>query len=202
MKKIFLLATCFTPILSIAQKRATQFSLTGEGAVMATQQAYKVYNLGFGGSGKILFPTGKKNFITTTIGVMAFSGRSGPVKEIFKEVLGNTAIPEPYNTAFATTNVAHPTLTLVVPKVGYKYFCNKKFNVEAEVGYCFATVKKLFESIPGEIGGYDFSLGFGFLVAKNLDIGLRYEQFSSTASEKDYTSFVALRTLLMLDFKK
>ena len=30
---------------------------------------------------------------------------------------------------------------------------------------------------------------------------MRYEQFESTASEKDFTSFVALRTLINIDFK-
>ncbi len=201
MKKILIPIFCFIASATFSQKRVNQFSITGEGAVMATEQAFSVYNAGFGGSAKMLFPTGKKNYFTTTLGIMAFSGRSGPVKEIFKEVLGSTTIPEPYNTAFSTTNVAHPPLTLVVPKVGYKYFLNKKINVEAEVGYCFASVKKLFESIPGKIGGYDFSLGFGFLVTKKLDIGFRYEQFESTASSKDYTSYVALRTLINIDFK-
>ncbi|MCX6208464.1 MAG: hypothetical protein NTZ59_02895 [Bacteroidetes bacterium] len=201
MKKITIFIFCIATLQSFSQKRTTQFSITGEGAVMATKQAFSVYNAGFGGSGKVLFPTGKKNYFTATLGVMAFSGRSGPVKEIFKEVLGNTTIPEPYNTAFATTNVAHPPLTLVVPKIGYKYFINNKLNAEVEAGYCFATVKKLFESIPGNVGGYDFSLGFGFLVTKKIDIGFRYEQFESTASEKDFTAFVALRTLINIDFK-
>ncbi len=98
-------------IFSFAQKRTTQFSIAAESAVMATSQAYKVYNLGFGGSGKILFPTHKKDFITGTLGVIAFSGRSGPIGE----VLNVSGAP-------ANINVAHPALTLIVPKVGYKHF--------------------------------------------------------------------------------
>ncbi len=158
---------------------------------MATQQAYKVYNLAFGGSGKILFPTNKTDFITGTLGVIAFSGRSGPIGEVLS-VQG----------APANINVAHPSLTLIVPKMGYKHFLNTKFNAEVEAGYTFASVKKLDNNIKGDVGGICFSLGFGFLVAKKLDIGLRYEQFETTASEKDYTSFIALRTLLIIDWKK
>ena len=158
---------------------------------MATQQAYKVYNLGFGGSGKILFPSNKTDFITGTLGVIAFSGRSGPIGEVLS-VQG----------APANINVAHPSLTLITPKMGYKHFLNTKLNAEIEAGYTFASVKKLDTNIKGDVGGICFSLGMGFLVAKKLDIGLRYEQFVTTASEKDYTSFVALRTLVMIDWKK
>ena len=190
MKKTLLISLCFLAMNSFSQKRATQFSITGEGAVMATKQAFSVYNLGFGGSAKVLFPTGKKNYFTTTLGVMAFSGRSGNPSEIF-----GTSLPA------AGVNIAHPPLTLIVPKFGYKYFFNSKFNGEVEIGYTKAIVKKLFESIPGNIGGFTYSLGFGFLVTKKLDIGMRYEQFESTASEKDFTSFVALRTLINIDFK-
>ena len=158
---------------------------------MATKQAFSVYNLGFGGSGKVLFPTGKKkNFITGTLGVLAFSGRSGDPSEIF-----GTSLPA------SNVNIAHPSLTIITPKFGYKYFFNAKFNSEVEVGYTFASVKKLFTTITGDIGGPAFAIGFGFLVTKKLDIGMRYEQFVTTASEKDYTSFVGLRTLLNIDFK-
>lgn len=191
MKKLLLLIFISPCIFSFAQKRATQFSIAAESGVMATQQAHKVYNLGFGGSGKILFPTNKKNYITGTLELMAFSGRSGPIGE----VLSVSGAP-------SNINVAHPSLTLIVPKVGYKLFLNKKLNSEIEAGYSFASVKKLDNNIKGDIGGLTFSFGLGFLVTKKLDIGLRYEQFESTASEKDYTSFVALRTLLMIDWKK
>ncbi len=81
-------------------------------------------------------------------------------------------------------------------------FLKSKFNIEVEGGYTFASVKKLDNNIKGDVGGMCFSFGLGFLVAKKLDIGMRYEQFVTTASEKDYTSFIALRTLLMIDWKK
>ena len=192
MKQIILiLVITFFSFSVFAQKRNTQFSITAESAVMATQQAYKVYNLGFGGSGKVLFPTAKSNFITGTLGVLAFSGRSGAIGDI----LGVSGAPN-------NINVSHPSLTIIPIKMGYKYFFNKKFNSEVELGYTFATVKKLDTNIKGDIGGPCFSLGFGFLLAKKLDIGMRYEQFVTTASEKDYTSFIALRTLLNIDFKK
>jgi len=191
LKKIFLLSSILSSIFTFAQKRNAQFSIAAESAVMATKQAYKVYNLGFGGSGKILFPTNKKNFITGTLELMAFSGRSGPIGEVLN-VQG----------APANINVAHPSLTLIVPKVGYKLFLNSKLNSEIEAGYTFASVKKLDNNIKGDVGGLCFSFGLGFLVTKKLDIGLRYEQFETTASEKDFTSFVALRTLLNIDWKK
>ena len=192
MKQFIVLITIsFLSFSSYSQKRATQFSIAAEAGVMATKQAYKVYNLGFGGSGKILFPTAKNNFFTGTVGVLAFSGRSGPIGDI----LGVTGAP-------TNINVAHPSLTIIPIKMGYKYFFNKKFNSEVELGYTFASVKKIETSIKGEIGGPCFSLGFGFLVAKKLDIGMRYEQFVTTASETDYTSFIGLRTLVTLDFKK
>ena len=191
MKKIFLLCFLASSSFSFAQKRNTQFSIAAESAVMATQQAYKVYNLGFGGSGKILIPTHKRDFITGTLGVIAFSGRSGPIGEVLS-VQG----------APSNINVAHPSLTLITPKMGYKHFLNTKLNAEIEAGYTFASVKKLDTNIKGDVGGICFSFGLGFLVAKKLDIGLRYEQFVTTASEKDYTSFVALRTLVMIDWKK
>lgn len=208
---LFSAAFCFCCITTFSQKRTTQFSIAGEGAVMATEQAYMVYNAGFGGSGKVLYPIGKKNYLTGTFEVMAFSGRSGRLLEVLGrtdaeiEILANN-ISDPYIRAaflyqMKNTNAAHPPLTLFVPKIGYKYFFNNKLNTEVEVGYCIAKVKKLYESIPGDIGGYDFSIGAGFLVTKKLDIGLRYEQFQSTASTKDFTSFLALRTLLTIDFK-
>lgn len=192
MRKILtLVATSVLLISNLqAQKRATQFSIAAEAAVMATKQAYKVYNLGFGGSGKILMPTGKKNYFTGTVGVIAFSGRSGTLADVLQVSGAPTNI-----------NVAHPSLTIITPKFGYKYFIKPKLNTEIEVGYTFASVKKLSTDITGEIGGPAFSIGMGFLVTRKLDIGLRYEQFVTTASEKDYTSFVGLRTLLMLDFK-
>jgi hypothetical protein len=196
LKKILLLSFLASSTFCFAQKRNTQFSIAAESAVMATQQAYKVYNLGFGGSGKILFPTDKRDFITGTLEVMAFSGRSGPISEIF-QISSSSSIQLPSN-----INVAHPSLTLIVPKIGYKHFLNTKLNAEVEAGYTFASVKKLDTNIKGDVGGICFSFGMGFLVAKKLDIGLRYEQFVTTASEKDYTSFVALRTLLMIDWKK
>ena len=186
----------------MAQKRTIQFSIAGEGASMATKQAFSVYNLGFGGSSKVLFPTGMKDFFTTTIGVLAFSGRSGPAKEIFADLIKDPATLSLITSFSNGINIAHPSLTNIVSKIGYKHLLNKKFNTELEAGYTFSIVKKLFESIGGNVGGPTFALGFGFLVSKKVDIGLRYEQFTSTASEKDYTSFVALRTLVTLDFKK
>ena len=47
MKKIFLLCFLASSSFSFAQKRTTQFSIAAESAVMATEQANKVYNLGF-----------------------------------------------------------------------------------------------------------------------------------------------------------
>lgn len=158
---------------------------------MATSQAYKAYNLGFGGSSKVLFPTGKKNYFTGTVGVLAFSGRADDASKVF-----GSSVPS------GLANIAVPGLTIIPVKVGYKYFHNKWFNTEAEAGYTFASVLKVQNDYPGSVGGYDFSLGFGFLVAKKLDIGLRYELFQSTASETNYTSFIGLRTLLMVDFSK
>lgn len=179
---------CITAVVTCySQKRSNLFSVTGEAGVMATAQAYKVYNLGFGGSAKMLFPVGKKNYYTATLGVMAFSGRSGKISEI----LNIPGISVPYN-------VAHPSLTLLTPKVGYKYFTTKKFNIEAEAGYCFAFVKKIYDDYPGSVGGYDCSLGVSWLVSKKLDFGLRYELFESTASETNYTAFVAARCLINL----
>jgi len=186
---LFILATIIS-LNSIAQKRATHLSIAGEGASMATKQAYQAYGLGFGGSAKILFPTGKKNYFTGTFCVLNFSGRSGNIGEVLN-------IPG----LNADINIATPPLTIFPLKVGYKYFFNTKFNSELELGYTLANVKKVSESYTGSVGGPTFALGFGFLVNKKLDIGMRYEQFTSTASEKDYTSFVALRTLLTLDFK-
>lgn len=190
MRSIFTAIFCSIAFFSLSQKRLAQFSIAAEAGVMATGQAFKVYNLGFGGSAKVLVPAGKKNFYTGTLELMAFSGRSGNPSEIF-----GTSLPA------SGINIAHPSLTLIVPKAGYKYFLNKTFSAEVEAGYTFAIVKKLYESIPGNVGGYTFSGGFGFLVSKKLDIGMRYELFESTASETNYTSFVALRTLLILDFK-
>ncbi len=188
MKQTLLIITCLLSINLIAQKRTTQLSVAGEAASMATKQAYKAYGLGFGGSVKMLFPTGKKNYFTGTVGVLNFSGRAGNPSEIF-----GINVPG--------INIATPPLTIVPIKAGYKYFFNKKFNSEVELGYTIASVLKVDESITGDVGGPTFALGFGFLVTKKLDIGLRYEQFTSTASEKDYTSFIALRTLVNLDFK-
>jgi hypothetical protein len=190
LKKAILILLSTISLSVQAQKRATQFSVAGEGASMATKQAYKAYALGFGGSAKILFPTGKNNFFSGTVGVLNFSGRSGSIGEILNIPGVGVGI-----------NVATPPLTIVPIKFGYKYFLSKKFNTEIELGYTIASVKKVSESITGNIGGPTFALGFGFLVNKKLDIGMRYEQFTSTASEKDYTSFVALRTLITLDFK-
>ncbi len=156
---------------------------------MATAQAYKAYKLGFGGSGKVLFPTGKKDYFTATVGVLSFPGRDGDASEIFP------GAPAGY------ANIATPSLTIIPIKVGYKHFFTSKFNTEVEAGYTKATVLKVTNDYPGNVGGYVFSGGFGFLVAKKIDIGLRYELFESTASETNYTSFLGLRTLVTLDFK-
>lgn len=173
----------------MAQKRNTQFSIAAESGVMATGQAYKAYKLGFGGSGKILFPTGKKDFFTGTIGVLCFPGRDGDASEVFP------GAPAGY------ANIATPSLTIIPIKVGYKHFLNSRFNAEIEAGFTKATVLKVQNNYPGEVGGYTFAGGFGFLVAKKIDIGMRYELFESTASETNYTSFIGLRTLVTLDFK-
>ncbi len=157
---------------------------------MATGQAFKVYNIGFGGSGKFLYPTGKKNYFTGTLEVMTFSGRSDNLSKVLN-------VPVVTN-----VNVATPSLTILPIKVGYKYFINKKFNAELEGGFTAAFVTKIQDNYPGDVGGYTFAMGFGFLVAKKLDIGMRYELFQSTASETNYTSFVGLRTMIMLDFAK
>ena len=189
-KTLTLIAVCLFAInYSNAQKRTTHFSIAADAAVMTTQQAYKAYNLGFGGSGKMLFPTGKKNYFTGTVGVLSFAGRAGNPSEIF-----GINVPG--------VNIATPGLTIIPVKTGYKYFVNRIFNTEVEVGYTFASVKKVSESITGDVSGINFSLGFSFLVAKKLDIGMRYEQWRTTSSEKDYTSFLGLRTLVQLDFNK
>ena len=202
MKQTLAIIFCILYINVLAQKRITQFSIAAESGVMATKQAFSVYNLGFGGSGKILYPIGKKNYLTGTLGVIAFSGRSGPADVIFSDIIKDPATLAAIKAFSQGINVAHPSLTNITAKVGYKYFINKKFNTEVEAGYTYSSVKKLFESIPGNIGGYAFAGGFGFLITKKLDIGMRYELFESTASETNYTSYVGLRTMLLLDFKK
>ena len=200
-KTLTILVVCLFTLNTQAQKKVTKFSIAAESAVMATKQAYQAYNLGFGGSGKIQFPTGKKNYFTGNLGVVAFSGRSGPANEIFKD-LGAGTLPEPYNAYIKNINVATPGLTIIPVKLGYEYFTNKTFHIGVEGGYTFAIVKKVTESITGDVSGINFSVGAGFLIAKKLDIGMRYEQWRTTSSQKDYTSFVGLRTLLMLDFSK
>ncbi len=191
MKQTLLIITCFLTLNLMAQKRNTQFSIGAESAVMATGQAYKAYKLGFGGSGKVLFPTGKKDFFTLTVGVLSFPGRDGDASEVFSGV----GIPS------GVANIATPSLTIIPVKGGYKHFFTSKFNTELEAGYTNATVLKVTNTYTGNVGGYTFAGGFGFLVAKKIDIGLRYELFESTASETNYTSFIGLRTLVTLDFK-
>ena len=188
MKQIIVVTLCLISIHTQAQKRSMQFSIAAEAAVMATEQAYKVYNLGFGGSGKVLYPTGERDYFTGSVGVLNFSGRSGPANEIFKELLGSQILPEPYNTIIKNINVATPPLTILPLKIGYKHFVSSIFNLEAEAGYTFANVKKITNDYPGSIGGYAFSGGFGFLIAKKMDIGMRYELFETTASRTNYTS--------------
>lgn len=210
MRKTLLVVICLVSLKSFSQKRSSQFSIASEGAVMATEQAFTVYNPGFGGSAKFMMPIGKKDFVTLNFSVMNFSGRAGTAKEMFKQILGTSAynnlvnsplFGQPFDSIMENTNLSHPPLTIFTPKIGYKHFLNDKINVEVEAGYCFATVKKLMNTIEGNVGGYDFSFGIGTKVGKKLDIGLRYEQFQSTASQRDFTSFVALRTLVNLDFK-
>lgn len=188
MKKAILILLSVISLSAKAQKRTTQFSIAAEAGVMATAQAYQAYNLGFGGSAKVLFPTGKKNYFTSTIEVIAFSGRAGNIADVLQ-------VPG----VVTNVNVATPSLTILPIKVGYKYFINKKFNAELEAGYTKAFVLKIKDDYPGSVGGYTFALGFGFLVTKKLDIGMRYELFESTASETNYTSFIGLRTLINLD---
>jgi hypothetical protein len=200
LKQTLLIITSLLSLNLIAQKRSTQFSIAAESAVMATSQAFQVYNLGFGGSAKVLFPTKKNNYFTGTLGVLSFSGRSGKINDVLN--IPSSSIPTVYLSALSQYNFAPPSLTVLPIKAGYKYFLNKKFNSEFEVGYTAAFVKKVYDSYPGNIGGYTFALGFGFLVAKKIDIGMRYELFESTASNTNYTSYVGLRTMLMLDFKK
>ena len=194
MKQIIVVTLCLISIHTQAQKRSMQFSIAAEAAVMATEQAYKVYNLGFGGSGKVLYPTGERDYFTGSVGVIAFSGRSGSPNKLFDVPV------DIFN--LSNYNIAHPSLTILPIKVGYKHFVTSKFNLEAEGGYTVAWVKKFETSYPGDIGGYVFSGGFGFLIAKKMDIGMRYELFETTASRTNYTSYVGLRTLLMLDFRK
>lgn len=190
MKKTLTIITiCIVAFNVNAQKRPIQFSIAAEGAVMATKQAYQAYNAGFGGSSKVLFPTGKKNYFTGTVGVLAFSGRAGNPSEIF-----GVNVPG--------INIATPGLTLIPVKTGFRYNIKRVLNAEAEIGYTFASVKKVSETITGDVNGINFSLGLGVLVAKKIDVGLRYEQWRTTSSEKDYTSFIGLRTLVMLDFNK
>jgi hypothetical protein len=202
MKKILIVVSCFFAFNSFAQKRSNQFSIAAEGAVMATEQAFLVYQAGFGGSAKFLMATGKKNYFTASLGVLNFSAKPITGKEMLSLVGGSSlGLPADINAALSEVNVANAPLRIITPKVGYKYFLNKNLNVEVEAGYCFASVRKLVNSYPGEIGGYDFSFGMGVKVAKKIDIGLRYEQFQSTASQRDFTSFIALRTLVDIDFK-
>jgi hypothetical protein len=202
MKQIIVVTLCLISIHTQAQKRSMQFSIAAEAAVMATEQAFSVYNLGFGGSGKVLYPTGQRDYLTGSVGVIAFSGRSGPAEVVFADAIKDPSTLAAIKAFSKGINVAHPSLTNITAKVGYKYFIDKTFSTEIEAGYTYSSVKKLFESIAGDIGGYVFSGGFGFLIAKKMDIGMRYELFETTASRTNYTSYVGLRTLLMLDFRK
>ena len=193
MKQTLAIIFCILSVNLIAQKRATQLSIAAESGVMATAQAYQSYNLGFGGSAKVLFPIKKKDYLTGTLCVLSFSGRAGKIGD-------KLGIP---GLGSLDLNIAVPSLTILPIKAGYKHFFkNNKFNTELEAGYTKAFVLKIQDSYPGDVGGYTFALGFGFLVAKKLDIGMRYELFESTASRTNYTSFVGLRTMLLLDFKK
>ena len=160
---------------------------------MATAQAYQSYNLGFGASAKVLFPTKKKNYFTGTVGFLTFSGRAGNIGDV---------VHQPGLSSLTNLNVAVPSLTILPIKAGYKYFFNPKFSTEFEAGYTTAFVLKVTDNYPGDVGGYTFALGFGYSVNKKIDIGMRYELFESTASNTNYTSFVGLRTALLLDFTK
>jgi hypothetical protein len=197
IKKLTVVFCCFS-VSVMAQKQKINISIGAEGAIMATAQAFPIYNPAFGATVKMLYPFKKHDYFTAATGVLIFGGKSGTLAEIYT-LLGQKP---GFILQQAKYGLALPSLTIVPLKVGYKTKLYKKLFAEVETGYTFGFTKS-FETgvdLTDEVSGVNFSGGFSFLVSKKIDIGLRYEQWNTIASNTNYTAFVALRTIIMLDF--
>jgi hypothetical protein len=195
MKKQFLalVALVITFNVTAQTKRKTKLNIGLEIATPATDQFFTTSKVGFGGTAKLLFPQGKRSYVTATTGFIAFPGRAGSVNEIF----GPTAI------GIANVNIAHPALSIIPVKIGYQtpFSAKSKWYAEAELGYTFADVLGLVQVVkPGDVGGFTAAMGFGFRLNKGIELSWRYEALQTRASRTNYTSFVSLRSLVNIDW--
>jgi len=172
MKKVFLLAalsaaTVFTTVS--AQKRATVMSpnfSVGLEVAAPVGDAKNLYNLGFGGSGKIEIPATKFFFITVTAGYTSFY-----LKDNIKNALnafGIKAKPAGY----------------IPLKAGGKYYVSPAFYVEGEIGASIGVQQSPvgYNTLSGHGTAFAYAPGVGVsipLLGKSaIDAGVRYEGWS------------------------
>lgn len=188
MKKYILIIVClaFFGCLNAQTKRKKQFNIGLDIATPTTAGGYGGFETGFGGTAKMLFPTGKQSFITATTGIIRFAGKPIDTKEYF-------------GLSIANVYVAHPAYTIIPFKVGYltPFKPQSKFSVEVEVGYTYGTIRGVIEEVKSNrVSGITGALGFTAQIVKSCQLGLRYEAYPSTYNLQDYGSFVSLRSVV------
>lgn len=176
--------------LQAQSKRKAKLNLGFEVAAPATDETYKYYRIGLGGTIKALFPFKKQSYITATTGVINFSGRVVTLNQL-------TGIP------INNFKIAVPSYTIVPLKIGYltPFSAKSKWYAEAEVGYTYGDVSPV-------IGDYKFSdysgitgaIGVSCQATKTFQFGWRYEAIKANGNIRGYGAFVSFRSMVNIDW--